>query len=432
VQILGGQIVGQVHSPIEAGGVLPKNVMRVAETFDFMISHSEIKVRPEITVDTRKIAWDWKDKEFTTFVNTVIYPPVGYIPAVCGLWIGRSMGLSVLDSFYNGRYFSGLVSVLLASFAIYISRWGRSLFFVLLSLPMALYQFASLTQDSLLISMTAIAFSFYSRAAGEGRDVYEYECYLAAVLLGWILAARPPYVFFCAILFTMRSLRGVSLTLSRAILRKLLPVAAALVIGGAWILFGALPAKVPFRLAEGVSAKHQLGYVLHHPDAIFVAVWHTLEGAFVAHFKQFIGILGWSDTYLPDFYYSLACVALLIAVLASLVQGWVVDRTHASKLSLGIVFAAISAVTWATVYGTLYLVWTKVGADSVDGIQGRYFLASAMALAVAVPAFGSSLSKLGRLRGAEHVQTFAWSSLIATVIFLDLALPRAVLIRYYG
>jgi uncharacterized membrane protein len=251
-------------------------------------------------------------------------------------------------------------------------------------------------------------------------------------LLGGIWAARPPYVFFCPILFTLRSLRGVSLSLFRAILRKLLPVATALVIGGAWILFGALPAKVPFRLAEGVSAKHQLRFVLHHPDTIFVAICNTLKGVFVAHFKQFIGILGWSDTYLPDLYYSLACAALLIAGLASLVQGWMGDRPHTSKLSLGIVFAAVSAVTWAAVYGTLYLVWTKVGADSVDGIQGRYFLASAMALAVAVPAFGSSFSKLGKPRAAGQIQTFAWSLLITIVVFLDLALPHAVLIRYYG
>ncbi len=434
VQLLRGQIIGQVHLPIEAGGALPKNVMRVAEAFDFMIGHDDVKVRPDITVDTRTIPWDWRDREYTSFVNTVIYPPIGYIPAVFGIWVGRSIGFAILDSYYLGRYCNAIASVLLAGFAIYIARWGRSIFYVLLSLPMTLYLFASLTQDALLISMTAVAFSFYSRAVGEGRDVYDYECYLSALLLGCVWAARPPYVFLCPILLTLRSLRSVSVSPSRRLLRKILPFAIAIGIGGAWILFGALPAKVPFRLAEGVSAKHQLHYVMHHPSALFIPLYNTLKGAFVPHFEQFIGTLGWTDTYLAGFYYWLACCALLIAGLASLVQGWMIDRPQYSKFNLGILFAAASLVTWAAVYGTLYLTWTKVGADTVEGIQGRYFLPSSMALAVAVPAFGSSLSRLGSLGAGTtaRVQASTWTILLAIVIFLDFMLPHAVLIRYYG
>jgi uncharacterized membrane protein len=434
VQLLRGQIIGQVHLPIEAGGALPKNVMRVAEAFDFMIGHSDVKVRPDVTVDTRKLPWNWRDREYTSFVNTVIYPPIGYVPAVFGIWVGRSIGFAILDSYYLGRYCNAIASVLLASFAIYIARWGRSIFYVLLSLPMTLYLFASLTQDALLISMTALALSFYSRAAGEGRDVYDYECYLSALLLGCVWAARPPYVFLCPILLSLRSLRSISVSPSQKLLKKILPFAIAIGIGGAWILFGALPAKVPFRLAEGVSAKHQLHYVMHHPSALFIPLYNTLKGVFVPHFEQFIGTLGWTDTYLAGFYYWLACCALLIAGLASLVQGWMIDRPQYGKFNLGILFAAASLVTWAAIYGTEYLFWTKVGADTIEGIQGRYFLPSSMALAVAVPAFGSSLFRFGSLGPGTtaRVQASAWTILLAIVIFLDFILPHAVLVRYYG
>jgi uncharacterized membrane protein len=438
VQLLRGEVVGHIFSPGWAGGALPKNVGRVAETFAYMIVHPDKKVRPDLTAATRKIDWRWRDREDESFANTVIYPPTGYIPTIIGLWIGRSIGWSVLDSYYAARYCSALASVLLASFAIYTARWGRSLFFVLLSMPMTLYLFASLTQDSLLIAMTATAFSWYSRAAGEGRDIREHECYLAAVLLGCVWAARPPYLFLCPILLTLRSLRGETLSLSGRMLKRILPLAITLAIGGGWILFGASPAKTPMRLEAHVLATRQFQYFLHYPLAIFVAIYNTFHGNFGHYLKEFLGVLGWagwSEAYLPDFCYWLVYAALLCAALMSLLQGWRLDPAQPSRLGFGILCAAAAAVTCFAVCVTLYLVWTTVAADFVDGIQGRYFLSPAFALTLAVPAFGSSLAKLRRYSfGAVPTQLkgFAWLALTAIVICLDLALPHAVLIRYYG
>jgi uncharacterized membrane protein len=438
VQLLCGEVVGHIFSPGWAGGALPKTAGRVAETFAYMIVHPDVKVRPDLTATTRKIDWRWRDREDESFANTVIYPPTGYIPAIIGLWIGRSLGWSVLDSYYAARYCSALASVLLAGFAIYTTRWGRSLFFVLLSLPMTLYLFASLTQDSLLIAMTATAFSGYSRAAGEGRDIREHECYLAAVLLGCVWAARPPYLFLCPILLTLRSLREVTLSPSRRMLKRILPLVIALAIGGGWILFGASPAKTPMRLEAHVLATRQFQYLLHHPLAIFVAIHNTFHGNFGHYFKEFLGVLGWvggSEAYLPNFHYWLASAALSVAALVSLLQGWLLDPTGSNKLSLGVLCAAAVVVTFVAICVTLYLTWTTVGSDSVDGIQARYFLPPALALALAVPAFGSSLAKLrscGLGTAATQFEGFAWLALIAIVICLDLVLPHAVLIRYYG
>jgi hypothetical protein len=86
---------------------------------------------------------------------------------------------------------------------------------------------------------------------------------------------------------------------------------------------------------------------------------------------SFVGVLGWLDTPLPGW--------LVFSHLGDLSVGLVTsDRTAASPvlwqraIALAIWFAsAIVILLWQ------YLNWTAVGSPTVEGVQGRYFIAAA-------------------------------------------------------
>ena len=83
---------------------------------------------------------------------------------------------------------------------------------------------------------------------------------------------------------------------------------------------------------------------------------------------HFVGRLGWLDTPLPSMLLGLYLVALILIVVTAGDKGITIPP-RARFLA-----AAILTATVLTISLTMYAVWTPVGATTVEGVQGRYFL----------------------------------------------------------
>jgi hypothetical protein len=81
----------------------------------------------------------------------------------------------------------------------------------------------------------------------------------------------------------------------------------------------------------------------------------------------------------------------------------------------------LAATAAAAVIASQYVIFTPYGADSVEGVQGRYFLPLVPVAALA----------LGRPRRDGPPRALPWLLAAWTVLVLALTL-RAVLRRYYG
>lgn len=430
VQILRGEIVGhEITAPGWSGAHLPKSVVKVAESFSYLIGHPESRFSSDVMHDDSATPWDWSDREFTSFANTVIYPPFFYLPSVGALAAARQLGWNVLDAYRLARLVTGLSAVLIATLAIAMAARGRAMLFVILSLATPLYLFASISQDGLLIACMALAMGCCSRADGQKRPLHGWERVAVAMLLGAAVAARPPYVFALAVLVTplVRCRPGGGWTRSR--LQPLLPLLAALAIGLGWVVFGARPAQTPMRLEAGVSIAGQIGSMLSHPAAFPLALANTLRGSLGVQIEQAIAVLGWSETMFPPLYYLAATIALVLAAALALT-----GPRGLLSFRWGLLLAGAFALASASLYAALYLSWTTVGADYVDGFQGRYFLPAFMLLAVTLPALsGLGLSVAPAIeRLGMRWRPVAWVALGLFAAMSDLYLPYRVFQRYYG
>ena len=137
------------------------------------------------------------------------------------------------------------------------------------------------------------------------------------------------------------------------------------------------------------------------------------------YFTEFIGVLGWLDTSLPLSYYRGATVMLVVAAAAVMLGAKGKPMTAGSYLivAAGIAFAAVG------VFLVEYVTWTVPGHPSVEGVEGRYFLAPALVGAALLPS-------LPRIR-APRLQT---ALLILIVLFPIITLAvtmRAIVLRYY-
>src|SRR5579859_5467480 len=83
----------------------------------------------------RALRWEGS-AVFMPFPNTGQYGPAFYVPHALGLFIGRSLGLSVLHSYDLARVLGALISVAVAAMAIALAGRGAFAAATVLSTPM--------------------------------------------------------------------------------------------------------------------------------------------------------------------------------------------------------------------------------------------------------------------------------------------------------
>jgi uncharacterized membrane protein len=152
--------------------------------------------------------------------------------------------------------------------------------------------------------------------------------------------------------------------------------------------------------------------VAHVAPATLTKYWQTYA-------DSFIGVLGWLDTPLPRSYCLVAAWMLGIAVGTAILGA----RGHrvAPAGAVGIVAGVMLSILG--VFISQYLTWSPPGSETVQGIQGRYFIPLALVCVTLLHALGSI-----RTARVHRLLTI----LILTFPLVSLAVVmRAIVLRYY-
>ena len=409
IQLSHGQLVGRRVAADSAGGVVDPDAVWLIRLFEPLRFHPERKLNPLDMAKARTAAWGGVP-HYAEFGNSVVNPPVFYAAAVAAIWAVRAAGGSMLDGMYAARLACALGSILLAGLAIGLAARARSLVFLVLSLPMTLTLFAGCTQDGLLIASVALCASVFGEAR-EGEARTGWRMLAASVLLGAVGAARSPYLLLAAVPGLLRAPRW-----RAAVLVVLPPIA----IGVLWLVAGVLPVRNDFRPAQGVDAAAQLAGVLAHPWHFIRAVGGTIWSDCYAYYLSTVGVFGWLDTLLPRAYYDAAWVPFAAAAAA---ECWGKPREHRTGgrlLLLGVLAATALGLMLA-----MYLIWTPVGSDRVDGITGRYLIPLLLFVPLLFRRGGLLPTMPGGLRGG------AWVAVCACAAAGWWYVPMTIILRYY-
>ena len=417
VEISRGEIVGERRPGAGTGAEVDTAALDVRSAFLDAKFHKRDHMYEDLVAQNRDTAWNWPSKSFADFANTVIYPPMFYVPAALGLKVSQWFAMPILDGVTLARLFNGFTWLAVSALALRLVESGRFVLFIVLSLPMTLSLYGSCSQDGGVVSVTALATAILTRRDALGAKAKG----AVALALGSVIAARLPYfpLAGAALLPALRSDSSGG-PAWRRVARGLVWPALALLVAVVWYVVGFrhLGAAVP--TDANISPAAQVRYLLEHPFAIFGVVAETLRLWFVEFVHQFIGILGSLDvTFSPESYVFYEC-GLLFAFAYTMVcepAAW----TWSGKALTAVVVLA----TCAAVGGSLYLVWTVVGQGSIDGIQGRYFIAPVLLLG---PAF--ALRRVGAPTGAvaERVAVSAFTAFAAYDLWV---VPHALMLRYW-
>jgi uncharacterized membrane protein len=403
--------VGELYG--RGGGYVDPGIL------DAYSHYSGLPFKPDARVtaadETAAADLKWTSKRVRSdFPNTSTSPPFGYIAQALAIAFGRLADLSVVHTLMLARLLNGALAIFISFFSLHWCRRGKLAMFAVLLLPMTLSLFASSSHDALLISMACLAFSLLSRQISQNLPLsWPITLALASALLV-VALGRPPYAPLLLVLL----IPGLVPRWGRkpAWLTGLGLACASLSLIVIWWLTAFSSASLPPNpgAQSPVSARLQLLFMLHHPTilpALVASSFHYLVG----YICGFIGVLGWLDTYMPRSYYGIMLLVLLVAV-----AGETVDVSRFENRAAGVVFfAALS--TLASVFLIEYLVWTPVGAQIVEGIQGRYFIPLAIAAGIALPCV------------AKWEWGYRWAAAIVVLSqpLTFLYLPKVIIERYY-
>lgn len=303
-----------------------------------------------------------------------------------------------------------MTAVALGALAIAIAGGAAPWLFTILSLPMSLSLMASASQDALVIACGALAGAMLVR--GIRQPVAANGKLLAglAVALSLVAMARPPF----------GALALLPLGLSRVQLwRRIVACLVVIICTLSWARIAAVTTMSNFGAIVGADPAAQIELLIRHQPLVALKAIAAAMAMSKAYLVEFIGMLGWMDTSMPVYYYKAATAMLVVAAAAAMfgTNGKPMKAANYLLIGAGVACASLG------VFLVQYVAWTVPGHAIVEGIEGRYFLAPALAAAALLPS-------LARIRAPRLQSVLLALILVFPAISLAVAM-RAIVLRYY-
>lgn len=397
VELAHGELLGERLGPRDAGGLTDVGVADAAAPFASITFHAERKVTRPVLSASDRVPWRGS-LSLLGFPNTAPYPPLFYLPAMAAVRIAQMVGLHVNRTLYLARAATALATVLVNAAALVFARRTRYALAGLAMLPMTCSLDASASQDALIIALSLLAVGWIDSLIERNQPASWTALAGLVLALVAIGMARPPYVVLAVLLLLVTPRLGWSTVAGACI------VVAGV---GAWSALAAATVLV----ARG-DPSVQAELLLSHPLQSVTILLTTLHREGPGYAVQFIGQLGWLDTALPRWY--------IVLALAAIVSGFAAAIDGPSRRPWLPVLAAVGGS--ALIFGTQYLSWTQPGADAIEGVQGRYFIPLAAALALSVP----GLPRFGPL-----IRPVALAGLGILGVTTPFVVVQALVVRYY-
>jgi uncharacterized membrane protein len=247
---------------------------------------------------------------------------------------------------------------------------------MLLTTPMALFQFSSPTIDGLCAAMAILVIGLWLQISASehflrNQKVMRREIALYALVL-ILCAARTN------LLPTL--LIPLSLAIARPSRQRIWTVALLFLLTLSWIAFG-VSTTYDSRVVREISTIQILFNYLQKPGEFFELVGRTISDLETRRFYRhsFFGILGWLDTPISRQAVRIFSAAVVISALTLLVT----TQWRFAWKKRGILF--LMGLSGALlIFFALAVSWTNYPAERVSGIQGRYFLIPALFCAAAI------------------------------------------------
>ncbi|MBM6815409.1 DUF2142 domain-containing protein [Olsenella uli] len=306
---------------------------------------------------------------------------IGYLPMAAGLWLGRLLHVPFSLLVIMGRFGNLFFYIILFYLSIKIAPTKKLVFLVIGLLPVNIFLASNYAYDPWIIALTACGTALLMRETwGESTSLNSKVVALSLTLISVGIMIKAVYCPILGLFFLMPKQKFVS--------RKQRYLYFIIIIFLGLFLLSTFAA--PFLSTGGqgatdsrggsdVSSSGQLAFILSNPVQYLGILCGYLFGEFLnplrMNFVFNFGYLG----HLGNEIASRAepsltnLIPIIYILIPGLLEGNSASKSSASTPStLWTLF--VSLLTSALVASSMYIVFTPVGAETVNGCQGRYLI----------------------------------------------------------
>ena len=161
----------------------------------------------------------------------------------------------------------------------------------------------------------------------------------------------------------------------------------------------------------------QIDFIIHNPlKYIIILVISTIVKIFRLYITS-IGVLGWQDTRLDNLTYIIYPILIWLSLIYSGAKNFILQKWQKYLIFLTVIFSYIIITTY------LYLAWTKVGGNIIQGLNGKYYtllLCPLFTLITAPPP-----------KKLQHFKIYAQKLILISVFLILSSGAISLLIRFY-
>ncbi len=306
------------------------------------------------------------------YSNMGTYSPVAFLPSVVGIFLSRAFTNNYWIIVYSARIATFLFAGVLLYLSIKVCPIERELLCLFCFNPVLVELYTSMSPDVIAFVSSTLLFCYCCKLRTTNDRVN-----IAALITLCLLVSLSKIVYLplCAFLLLIPSdsfsaiWHGDSLRSKRIVVITVICIS---VIANLLWLKVATRYLLPFN--SGVSAKDQLNGVISHPFIFILVIVRSIINYGEIWFKQGIGChLGWANIISP-----MAPPLMLFSAFLGLSSSGAGVKSEKGNLFFEeffdrLLIAATVFITAGLIFLSLYLQWTPVGSNLVEGIQGRYF-----------------------------------------------------------
>ncbi|MGZ7208889.1 MAG: DUF2142 domain-containing protein [Methanobacterium sp.] len=296
-------------------------------------------------------------------IAVITYSPVPYIPSAFAITIGKIFNLPPIVLIFLGRLANLLSWVFLTYLAIRIIPVHKWVLLMIGLIPMTLFEVASLSADSLILGLSFIIVAIFFKFAFDDnkKRINKKDVYILFILLLLLSLSKQIYFVLLFLIFLIPNEKFGGRK-NMFLITGFLFVSIILVSGG-WNL---LVKDLYVPIVPQISISSQIAYILGDPLRFPYALLKTFYYRGFSYQLLFVGNF-LLDIPLPMWWIGFYVLSIIPV---ALMDKSMVSINRIQKVISLLIFIIVFLLVCAFVYVS----WTVVGQNIIDGIQGRYFI----------------------------------------------------------
>ncbi len=336
---------------------------------------------------------------------------IGYVFSAIGINLAKSLNLNVIWMLWIGRLFNLIVYSIISSVAIWQTPKFKVQFLIVSTIPMAIFQAASISTDGFVYSLSFFAIALFLKlldAAQYSVSIKKTIPFIVSIIVVGLL--KLPYFLLVLLIFCVPKEK---FSFKKSMIVRVGFVFGCLAIALIWYYITTkiyIPQnnQLEYLSKKNISTLSQLIFCLKNPLQFLKIVFLSILNDFQIRLYGFFSF-GWLEYSIPKivpiYFLYFGISTLLIPVEMRL--KW--------KERLGVIIIAFLVVF--TFYSVLYISWTPVGSNIVEGIQSRYFIPLLLLFPIGLYLNPNKLNVNLNLYCISMVPLFIISSIIQTILY---------------